>query len=125
MTRTEDLLRAIEDTRQALLSNDAVALTRLLADDYCGVDPNGSRQDRAMMLQAYGPGGVQLHTYETSDVATRIVGDVGLVMGVGTLSGTYGGCQFEHNLRFLDVYVHSGSTWLLSVSQVTELGRGK
>jgi len=125
LTRTEDLLRAFEETRQALLSNDAVALTRLLADDYCGVDPNGSRQDRAMMLQAYGPGGVQLHTYETSDVATRIVGDVGLVMGLGTLSGTYRERQFEHELRFLDVYVRRGSTWRLSVSQVTEVGRAE
>ena len=125
MTRAEDLMRAFEETRQALLRNDAVALNRVLADDYCGVDPSGGTQDRAMMLAAYGPGGVQLHTYETSDVATRIVGDVGLVMGVGTLSGTYGEHQFEHELRFLDVYVRRGSTWRLSVSQVTEVGRAE
>jgi hypothetical protein len=58
-------------------------------------------------------------------VATRIVGDVGLVMGLGTLSGTYGEHQFEHELRFLDVYVRRGSTWRLSVSQVTEVGRAE
>jgi hypothetical protein len=125
LTRTEDLLKAFEETRRALLGNDADALARLLADDYWGVDPSGGKQDRAMMLRAYGPGGVHLDTYETSDVAARIVGDVGLVMGVGTLSGRYGEHHFEHNLRFLDVYVHRGSTWLLSVSQVTEVRRGE
>ena len=125
LTTTKDLLEAFEGIRQALLSNDVDALTRLLADDYWGVDPSGGTQDRAMMLQAYGPGGVHLHTYETRDVATRIVGDVGLVMGVGILSGRYGEHHFEHNLRFLDVYLHRGSTWLLSVSQVTEVRRGE
>lgn len=124
MTRAEDLLRAFENTRQALLRNDAVALARLLADDYCGVDPSGGKQDRTMMLHAYGPGGVQLHSYEASDVTTRIVGDVGLVMGVGTLSGSYGEHRFEHTLRFLDVYVYRASTWRLSVSQVTEVRSG-
>jgi ketosteroid isomerase-like protein len=120
----EDLLEACEGIRQALLNNDVAALVQLVADDYCGFDPNGGKQDRAMMLQAYGPGGVQLDTYETIDVTTRVLGDVGLVMGVGTLSGRYGEHQFEHSLRFLDVYVHRGSAWLLSVSQVTELKTG-
>ncbi len=74
-----------------------------------------------MLLQAYGPGGVQLLKYETTDVTTRIVGNVGLVMGLGALQGRYGDQTFRHNLRFLDVYVRRGSAWLLWVSQVTEL----
>jgi hypothetical protein len=45
-------------------------------------------------------------------------------MGVGTLSGRYGERHFAHHMRFLDVYVHRDSTWLLSVSQVTELQTG-
>ena len=77
-----------------------------------------------MLIQAFGSGGVRLLKYETSDVTTRIVGDVGLVMGLGTLDGTYGGHHFQHNLRFLDVYVHRGGAWLLSASQVTELPIG-
>jgi len=121
LTLTDDLLQASEAIRHALLNNDTDSLIRLLSDDYCGFDPSGGRQDRAMMLQAYAPGGVQLQTYETSDMATRIVGDVGLVMGLGTLSGRYGDHRFRHTLRFLDVYVRRGSTWQLSLSQVTEL----
>ncbi len=77
-----------------------------------------------MLLEAYGPGGVRLLKYETSDVTARIVGDVGLVMGLGALAGRYGDQTFQHDLRFLDVYVHRGSAWLLLVSQVTELQPG-
>ena len=125
MNSAEDLLEASERIRHALLNNDVDSLGQLVAEDYCGFDPNGDQHDRAAMLQAYGPGGVRLQRYETSDVSTRIVGDVGLVTGVGALGGRYGEHRFEHQLRFLDVYVRRGSTWLLLVSQVTELRRDK
>ena len=121
MTTTEELLHAAAAIRHALLNNDVDALARLVADDYCGFDATGCRQDRAMLLEAYAPGRVQLLKYETTDVTTRIVGDMGLVMGLGALQGRYGDHTFEHSLRFLDVYVHRGSAWLLLVSQVTEL----
>ena len=77
-----------------------------------------------MLLEAYAPGGVQLLKYKATDVTARIVGDVGLVMGLGALQGRWGGHTFEHTLRFLDVYVHRASAWLLLVSQVTELPKG-
>jgi hypothetical protein len=125
LNATQDLLEASDRIRRALLDNDADALRQLVADDYSGIGPDGDEHDRAVMLQAYGPGGVRLDNYETRDVTTRIVGDVGLVMGVGTLSGRHGDHRFEHRLRFLDVYVYRGSTWLLSVSQVTALRSGE
>ena len=124
MKTTEGLLEAFERIRHGLLNNDTDLLSRLVADDYRGFDPNGGKHDRAVLLQVYSPGGVQLHTYDTSEVTTRIVGDVGLVMGVGALSGRYDEHHFEHRLRFLDVYEYSGSDWLLLVSQVTEVTSG-
>ena len=121
MTTSEDLLHTTEAIRHALLCNDVDALLLLLAEDYCGFDPAGNRQDRSVLLQAYGPGGVQLSEFETSDVTTQLLGDVGLVMGLGVLSGRYHDHHFEHHLRFLDVYVRRGHAWLLLVSQVSEL----
>ena len=118
---SKKLLTAFEGVRTALLNNDSAALIGLVADDYCGFDPNGGRHDRDMMLQAYGPGGVELDTYETGDVTSQVIGDVGLLMGVGKLRGKYGEHQFKHNLRFLDVFVRRGGSWLLLVSQVTEI----
>ena len=120
MDRNQTLLEAFAGIRRALLENDADALGELVAHDYCGFDPTGAKHDRKILLQSYGPGGVHLNDYETGEVTTRIIGDVGLVMGVGSLRGNYGGQQFVHHLRFLDVYVHCGS-WRLSVSHVTEI----
>ena len=120
MNRSQTLLEAFAGLRGALLDNNVDTLGELVADDYCGFDPNGAKHDRHMLLQAYGPGGVQLTDYETDEVTTRVIGDVGLVMGVGSLRGSYGGQQFVHRLRFPDVYVHCGS-WRLSVCHVAEL----
>ncbi|MCJ7630285.1 MAG: nuclear transport factor 2 family protein [Longimicrobiales bacterium] len=120
MDRNQTLLEAFAGIRRALLENDADALRKLVAHDYCGFDPTGAKHDRHMLLQSYGPGGVQLTEYETSEITARVIGDVGLVMGVGAIRGSFDGQQFAHKLRFLDVYVHSAS-WLLSVSHVSEL----
>jgi ketosteroid isomerase-like protein len=120
MDRSETLLVAFAGIRSALLDNDADALRNLVADDYCGFDPTGAKHDRHMLLQSYAPGGVQLTEYEASEVTARVIGDVGLVMGVGSLRGSLDGHHFAHNVRFLDVYVYCDS-WLLTVSQVTEL----
>jgi hypothetical protein len=124
LQRTEGLLQASESLRRALLGNDAAALGGLLADEYRGFGPDGAAHDRAMMLEAYRPGGVELLAYETGEVTTRLVGDVGLVMGVGVISGRYGDQAFSHRVRFLDVYVHRDARWQLFVSQVGELPRG-
>ena len=120
MESSKTLLEAFVSIREALLNNNVDALGELLAEDYCGFDRTGIEHDRDLMIQAYCPGGVQLDTYEASEITTRIIGDVGLIMGIGSISGTYGGQQFEHDLRFLDVYVRRGS-WQLSVSHVIEL----
>jgi ketosteroid isomerase-like protein len=121
MTSSEDLLHTSDAIRRALVRNDVDALLVLIAEDYCGFDPAGNRQDRSVLLQAYAPGGVQLTAFETSDVTTKLVGDVGLVMGLGILNGRYQDHAFAHHLRFLDVYVRRGHAWLLLVSQVAEL----
>ena len=115
------ILAAFEGVRSALLSNDSQALTELVAEDYRGFDPHGTEHDRDMMLEAYRPGGVDLDVYETSDVTSQVIGEIGLLMGVGKLSGRYEEHEFSHNLRFLDVYVLRDGSWRLLVSQVTEI----
>jgi hypothetical protein len=117
----EELQRAARAIRKALLENDTGALRRLVAEDYRGVDPRGGESGRDVMLVAYAPGGVRLDTYETSDVTARVLGEVGLMRGIGVLHGTFGPEAFAHRVRFLDVYVRQHGGWRLLTSQVTEI----
>ena len=121
MESSMTLLVAFASIREALLNNNVDALGELLAEDYCGFDRTGMEHDRDLMIQAYCPGGVQLDTYDASEITTRIIGDVGLIMGVGSISGSYDGQRFEHDLRFLDVYANRSGGWKVVASHVTDI----
>jgi hypothetical protein len=121
MSSKHELLETFEKLKAALFSCDVQALQQLIAEDYLGFDPRGERQDRRMTLEAYQPGGVQLDRYDVQDVETRIVGEIGVITGKGYIHGTFGETEFEHDLRFLDMYIMRDGRWQLLMSQVTPL----
>jgi len=110
-----------EAMRQALLANDSETLGSFVANDYRGFDAGGRPHDRALMLEAYGPGGVKLEAYEVSELETRSWADTVLVTGIGRIRGKYGKITFEHHLRFLDVYARRESAWKLVASHVADI----
>lgn len=115
------LTSRFEQFQRALLRCDTGALGDLLADDYRGIGPRGEPSDRKMTLEAYRPGGVRLEVYEVAEVESRIFGPIGLITGEGRIHGEFGGTEFEHRVRFVDVYVDRGADWQLCYSQVTPL----
>ena len=90
-----------------------------MADDYFGSDAAGRVHDRHGMITAYGPGGVQLDVFEVSEVRTREWPHTVLVTGTGRIHGFYQGVEFDHRLRFLDVYAHREGAWRLAASHAT------
>jgi len=115
------LLGTFEKIQAALFDCDVKALEELIAEDYIGYDPAGNPQDLKMTLDAYKPGGVQLDRYDVEDIEVRIVGEVGIITGKGYIHGTFAGTEFEHDLRFLDLYIMRDGSWRLYLSQVTPL----
>ena len=122
MSNKEKLLDAFDKFRNALLSNDVQTMTELMAEEYIGYDPLGNPQGRELSIEAYQPGCAKLDTYDVEDVEVRIIGEVGIITGKGFIHGAFAGCEFEHKLRFLDLYVYRGGDWQLYLSQVTPLG---
>ncbi len=121
MNEKEVLLGTFERLRKALFDCDVSSLRELIAGDYIGYDPLGNPQDLAMTLEAYQPGGARLDRYDVEDVDVRIMGEVGIMTGKGYIHGTFGDAEFEHDLRFLDLYVMRDGSWRLFLSQVTPL----
>jgi len=119
-----EVLAVFSAIQQAMLSNDAGPLHDHVAKDYRGVDAGGRVHDRDLMLSAYGPDGVDLDTFEVSEVETMAWEDTVLVTGNAWIRGTYGDIDFEHRLRFLDVYAHRDASWRLVASQVTDIVEG-
>lgn len=121
MNSKQKLRLASEGIREAMFNTDVTALQELIAGDYRGFDPQGQPQDREMTLSAYRPGGVRLERYDVEELDLRVVGEVGIVTGIGDIAGTWGPYEFAHHVRFLDLYVHRDGRWQLYLSQVTPL----
>lgn len=105
MSKIEQLSRTFNLLRDALRSNDVPMLEKLIAEEYVGYDSHGNPQDLQMTLEAYRPGAVKLSRYDAEETNTRMIGDVGIITGVGFIQGIFADCEFEHRLRFLDVYI--------------------
>jgi hypothetical protein len=121
MSGKETLLDTFEKLRDALFTCDVQRLKELMVEEYIGYDPRGNRQDLRMTLEVYQPGCVKLDTYDVEAVETRIVGEVGIITGIGYIRGKYSEHEFEHNLRFLDLYIIRDGSWKLYMSQVTPI----
>ncbi len=122
MSEKKNLLDTFNKLRDALFSNDVQILKEFMVEEYVGYDPQGNPQDLKMTLEAYQPGGARLDTYDVEEIETRVIGEMGIITGKGYIHGTFAECEFEHNLRFLDLYILREGKWLLYLSQVTEIG---
>lgn len=116
---------ALRETAARLIAaeraGDSSALEAILGADYHGYDPSGRPQDRETVLESYRRGTVRFDLLTVSDLAFRLVGDVGLVAGVSRLQGHAEGERFDLRLRFLDVYGWRDGRWELVASQDTRL----
>ena len=81
----------------------------------------GNIQDKNMSIDAYRPGAAKLDKYDVEEVTSVVLGVVGIITGKGYIHGKFAEFDFEHNLRFLDLYVHRDGRWQLYLSQVTPL----
>jgi ketosteroid isomerase-like protein len=102
-------------------AGDIPTLGIILGADYHGYDPSGRPQDRETVLESYRRGNVRFDLLTVSDLALRVLGDVGLVAGVSRLRGHTDGEHFDLRLRFLDVYAWRDGRWELVASQDTRL----
>jgi hypothetical protein len=116
-----EVLAIFEEIRQAMLNNDTAPLEKHVAEDYQGCDAGGRLHGRDLFLEAYGPGGVALETFEASGVETTSWSDTVLVRGSASIRGRYGEFDFDHALRFLDVYARRKGGWQLIASHVCDI----
>lgn len=121
MSDETSLLETFDKVREALFNNDVEMLNMLMAEEYVGFDPLGNVQDKNMSIDAYRPGAAKLDKYDVEDVTSVVLGVVGIITGKGYIHGKFAEFDFEHNLRFLDLYVHRDGRWQLYLSQVTPL----
>jgi len=117
----ESLLAAFRAVRDALLNGDTGAIRALYAEEFRSHALSGDIEGREAVLEAFGPGGVRLDMFEVEDLVAEVFGEVGILTGLGSISGRFDKSEFRHRVRFVDVFLRRDGRWRYHFSQSTEI----
>ncbi|HEX6396028.1 MAG TPA: nuclear transport factor 2 family protein, partial [Steroidobacteraceae bacterium] len=59
--------------------------------------------------------------YTVEDFEIRFYGEVALLSGHTTMTGTYDGEKFTSNYRYIDIYVRRDGRWKIVSVQITKI----
>jgi uncharacterized protein (TIGR02246 family) len=106
----------------AYQKGDTAFLTKLYADDYFVVEPDGAVTSRAEDIKSVADKTFVLKSATTSDFKCRMMGEnSACVTALLKLTGTAEGREFSGDYRALDVYEKKDGKWMAVVSQVTKV----
>lgn len=115
------LLAAFRAVRNALVAGDRAALQELYAEDFRAHSLQGDVEGLKDVLAAYGPGGVRLDVFDVEALSAEVFGPVGLLTGLGSISGRFDKTEFRHRVRFVDIFLWRDGRWRYYFSQSTEI----
>ena len=115
----ETLLKLEKEFEQAVVSNDAAAVGRLLADDLIIVGPDGRIIDKSRFLEVIRSGALSHERMEAEDMRVRIYDNTAIVTALTTSKGKFMGQQFTSLERATDIFVKQNDRWQCLFTQLT------
>jgi len=122
---TERLLQLEKDFEDAVIKNDAEAISHLTADDWIVIDADGGLIKKEDFLELIKSGTLKHTVMNLQDPRVRIYGDAAVVTGRATSGGTYMGNPFTTVERSSDVFVKIKERWVCVLTQLTSLAAEK
>ena len=107
----ENALEAEKAVNQALLTSDADALGRLLADDWVVISAYGGVAERGPFIAEIKSGQFTRKTMDLSDPRVKIYGNTAVVTTQLKTSGNINGRDFDVVERQTDVLIWSDGAW--------------
>lgn len=116
------LIQMEHDWSEADLHKDAAALTRILADDWIGIDFEGTVLNKEQALSGIVSDlSGSLDSTVLRDMKVRVYGNTAVVTGTDTETGDYHGNDRGGRYQWTDVFVRRGGRWQAVSSQSTKL----
>ena len=113
--RDDRLHREIESLeaqwRTAVLQNDVATVNRLLADDYLGINPNGTLETKADALALRRAGTMKISSIDPINIKVRVYGDTAVVTSQVQLEGHDGERDISGRYHYTRVYSHRSGEW--------------
>lgn len=121
MKKKEDLIKTSEEIRKALLTNNLEVLKRCYSEDFQGFDVRGETENIDLIFTFYKPGAAKLETLDVLEQTTEVFSEVGVIRGKCYLKGIFDNYEFEHTIRFTDIYLYEEGKWKCYRSHATEI----
>jgi ketosteroid isomerase-like protein len=115
-----ELVKWEKDFANAVVSNDAEAIGKFLADDWMIIGPDGRIIDKARFLDVIESGMLTHDLMESDEVQVRSYGDCAVVTALTQTKAKFAGQEFTTQERATDVFVKRAGRWECVFSQLTK-----
>ena len=110
-----------EEFDKAIVSRDAAAYERILADDFIFTSSDGMVTDKAQELAKVKSGDLKFESAKSDDVRVKIFGKTAIVTGRYTAKGTSKGKDFTFAERYTAVFVKRNGRWQMVSEHASEI----
>ena len=118
----EQHLRQLEtDWVQAMKDGNTARLNEILADDWAGINDDGSKATKQNYVDDVKSGKFKIESFEIGPMDVKVLGNVAVVQGSDTDKSSYGGKDTSGKYVWTDVYVKRGGKWQAVRSQIAKV----
>ena len=114
-----ELTNLVKEFSQAIVSNNAKAVARFLANDWVVIDPDGGVIDKSRFLGVIESGALTHESMESEDLRVRVYGDTAVVTALTRTKGKFMGQDFSTLERATDIFVKQDGRWQCVITQLT------
>jgi hypothetical protein len=119
---TEKTVAGLEEQiRGAVIKGDTSMLERYLADDFVGIGPNGSKDDKSHTIQALNDGSVKYSAIDVTEENVRMYGNTGIYNGHDNVKMSVNGQPLTADVRVTIVWVKQNGQWKRVSFQATQV----
>ena len=120
------IIQMEQDMSAALTKADADAATKMVADSFYVVNPDGSTQGKAEFVADLKSGKFKLESNKLDEMKVHVAtADMAVVTYRSTDKGSVDGQDISGQYRWLDVIAKRGGTWQFIAAQGTRLESAK
>ena len=126
--KEDKLHREIENLeaqwREGVVQNDVATANRLLADDYLGINPNGTLETKADALAQRRSGTVKISSIEPTSLKVRVYGDTAVVTSLVDVQGHDGERDISGRYHYTRVYSRRDGEWKIVSFEASRIPPG-
>ena len=119
----QTLMQMERDWAQAGIKNDTATVDKFVADDWVGIDFEGTSITKAEGIADMKSGASKTQSYEFGTMKVRVFGDTAVVTSSDTEKSTYKGKDSSGKYVWTDVWVMRDGRWQAVASQSVKVGK--